>query len=174
MTTSFWHRLDQGARNAVPALSCFAIVLIGVVPLRIPLFGPISPLLALIPIYYWGVHRPDLMPFVVVFLIGLFHDVLTGAPLGVHSFIYLICHFLVISQRRVLSGKNVLLLWWGFLIVTLIAVTLEWLVFSAFNLVLMPVEPLAFRVLITAALFPLFGWMMIQLHRFVIPTPRGA
>lgn len=174
MTLTLWQRLDQASRNAVPALSALVIVLIGVVPLRIPLFGPISPLLTLIPIYYWGVHRPDLMPFSVVFLVGVFHDILIGAPLGVHSFVYLVCHYLVIGQRRVLSAKNVLVLWWGFVVVTVLAVTLEWAVFTLLALTLMPVEPLAFRVLITSALFPLFGWIMIQLHRFVVPTPSAA
>ncbi|MEQ9814885.1 MAG: rod shape-determining protein MreD [Azospirillaceae bacterium] len=174
MSTSLLTRVDQGVRNAVPSLVTCLFLVISVVPLRIPLFGPVSPLLALACLYYWGVHRPDLMPLLVVFMVGILHDILIGATLGAHAVVYLVSYWLLVSQRRFLSGRNYLILWWGFLLTAMIAVALEWLVFSTLEQHLMPVEPLFFRVLLTAALFPLVGWIMIQLHRFVVPQPRLA
>ncbi|MEM8590102.1 MAG: rod shape-determining protein MreD [Pseudomonadota bacterium] len=173
MNPSLLQRLDRGLRSAVPGLSTLIFTLLGVVPLHLPVYGPISPLLALIPIYYWAVHRPDLMTFSLAFAIGLVHDALAGAPLGVHSLVYLLCYWAAFSQRRFLAGKGFFVLWWGMLLIAALGVGLEWLVFSVFYARLMPVEPLAFRALLTTALFPLVGGLMIQIHRLMLFQPRS-
>ncbi|MEM7442006.1 MAG: rod shape-determining protein MreD [Pseudomonadota bacterium] len=171
MTSTLLRRVDRGLRGVLPALTVLIFVLLGVVPLRLPVFGPVSPLLALIPLYYWAVHRPDLMTFSVAFVVGLLHDALVGAPLGVHSFVYLICYWAIFSQRRFLLGRGFFVLWWGMLLVAMLAVGLEWIAFSAFYLRPMPIEPLLFRALLTAALFPIIGGLMIQMHRLLLSEP---
>lgn len=165
-------RFDRGLRAAVPGLSTLVFVLLGVVPLHLPVFGPISPLLALIPLYYWAIHRPDLMTFTLAFAVGLIHDALVGAPLGIHSLVYLVCYWTAFSQRRFLAGKGFFVLWWGMLLVSMLAVGLEWLAFSAFYLRPMPLEPMAFRALLTTALFPLIGGLMIHIHRLMLYQPN--
>lgn len=172
MNQTVLQRFDRGLRSAVPGVSTLIFVLLGVVPLHLPVFGPVSPLLALIPLYYWAVHRPDLMTFGLAFAVGLVHDALIGAPLGIHSLVYLVCYWAAFSQRRILAGKGFFVLWWGMLLIAALAVGLEWAVFSAFYLRLMPVEPLAFRALLTTALFPLIGGLMIQFHRLMLYQPR--
>jgi len=107
----------------------------------------------------------------LAFAVGLLHDALVGAPLGIHSLIYLVCYWTAFSQRRFLAGKGFFVLWWGMLLVSMLAVGLEWVVFSAFYFRPMPLEPLAFRALLTTALFPLIGGLMIHIHRLLLLQP---
>src|SRR3546814_2837019 len=50
--------------------------------LRIAGLSPIVPALALIGVFFWSVHRPDLMPIWAVFVIGLFQDLWFEEQLG--------------------------------------------------------------------------------------------
>jgi len=58
MNQTIGQRFERGLRGAVPGVTTLVFVLLGVVPLHLPLIGPVSPLLALIPLFYWAVHRP--------------------------------------------------------------------------------------------------------------------
>jgi rod shape-determining protein MreD len=165
MNATVWQKLDGAARRAAPATVTLLLVLIGTTPLQAPFYGSIAPMFALMSIYYWAIHRPDLMPLSLVFAIGLVHDVLTGAPLGIHSFVFLVCHWIVYGQRRFLVGRAFGVLWWGFFMMMLMAAALEWAAFSAYFARVMPVEPVLFRTLLTVALFPVLAWGFIQVHR---------
>ena len=165
------HKLDLAARTMAPAALTFMLVFLGAVPLHLAAFGPVAPLYDLIAIYYWAVYRSDLMPFSVIFLVGLLHDAITGAPLGIHSFIFLMSAWVAFSQRRFLAGKSFFVLWSGFLIVAALAMVLEWLVSSALSATLMPAAPVLFRTLLTAAVFPPVAWCLIQVHRGFLRQP---
>jgi rod shape-determining protein MreD len=74
---------DKGqARSISPFFVTMVLVLLSLVPLRIADLSPIVPALALIGVFFWSVHRPDLMPIWAVFLIGLVQDILTGSVIG--------------------------------------------------------------------------------------------
>jgi len=47
------------------------------------------PLLSFMPLYYWGIVRPDLMTPFWAFLLGLMEDFLSGGPPGVWAASYL-------------------------------------------------------------------------------------
>ena len=164
-------KLDLAARTVAPAGLTVLLVFLGAVPVHLAAFGPVAPLYDLIAIYYWAVYRADLMPFSVVFLVGLLHDAIVGAPLGIHSFIFLVSAWVAFSQRRFLAGKSFLVLWSGFMVVAGLAMVLEWLAFSAFFATLMPAAPILFRTLLTSALFPPLAWCLIQVHRGFLRQP---
>ncbi len=165
MTPLVWQRLDAIARSATPSLAVLMLVLVSVTPLPIRAYGAVAPLLPMIGIYYWAIYRPDLLPFVVVFLAGLLLDLLTGAPLGVHSFAFLLCHGLVFTQRHFMVGRSFVALWCGFVVVQLLASLLEWVVFSLYSGAALRLSPALFSGLITIALFPLFAWLLMQVQR---------
>ncbi len=74
----------------------------------------IAPSFALMAVYYWGLYRPDLMPPIAVFLVGLFQDLMSGGPLGLWSLVYLAVYGVVVSQRLFFIGKAFLAIWIGF------------------------------------------------------------
>lgn len=165
MTDLAWQKLEQFLRQAAPSLATFLLVLLSVTPLPIPSYGAVAPVLPMIAIYYWAAHRPDLLPFGVVFVAGLLLDILAGGPLGLHSFVFLICQFLVVTQRRLLVGQPFLFLWCGFVVVHLLATFLEWMAFGIYANDIQPIGSPLISALITMALFPMIAWLLLQMQR---------
>ena len=93
-------------------------VFAAVIPLACGIFGalianmPISifgghlppPLLALMPVYFWCLVRPDLMPPWVAFAIGILEDLLSGGPPGVWAAAFVASYALVDRQRESFAG----------------------------------------------------------------------
>ena len=166
-----WQRLDRAARHSTPGVVTVGLTLISVVPLQLPYYGPVAPILPLMAVYYWAIHRPDLMPYTLIFAIGLIYDVLIHGPLGMHSLVFLMVHVLLARQQRLMAGRSFLVLWCGFIVVAGLVTAAEWVLHSLYFLSPMPIEQSAFRGLITAAAYPLVGWTLGAVQRgFLRPT----
>ncbi len=165
MTVSVWQKLDQAGRSLAPVAVTIMLVLLGMVPLHLPAYGPVAPELALMSVYYWAIHRPDLVRPSAAFALGLLQDLLTGAPLGVTALVLVLCHWLVVSQRGFFLASSFMLLWVGFAFIVFGAALVQWLSYSVLTLTLVPIEAALFQALMTLALFPAFAWLFIRVHR---------
>jgi rod shape-determining protein MreD len=165
MTVSVWQRLDQAGRSLAPMAVTVMLVLLSMVPLYLPGYAAVAPALALMSIYYWAIHRPDLIRPSAAFVIGLLQDMLVGAPLGMTALVLLLCHWVVVSQRGFFLANSFVLLWVGFAFIVFGAALVQWLAFSILTLTVMPLEAALFQALLTLALFPVFAWLFIRVHR---------
>jgi len=59
-------------------------------------------------------YAARLLPAVAAFALGLFQDLLTGAPLRSNALILVLTQWILRSQRRYLANRPFLLLWAGF------------------------------------------------------------
>lgn len=59
----------------------------------------------LMPLFYWTVHRPALMPLWFVFLGGLLIDFAVDAPLGLHAFGFILFCMLLLKVRRIILSQ---------------------------------------------------------------------
>jgi rod shape-determining protein MreD len=158
----------------VPLASAFASTLFGVLPLPIPYYGVVAPSLPLIAVYYWMVFRPDLMPTLGLFALGIVQDALAGAPLGVTPLIYLAVQVAIVNQRRFLVGQPFWMLWSGFALLVPPAALFEW---SALSLLReAPLPPLATIAgsALTVLLFPLVAYVLVRLQRSLLGMPPGG
>ena len=118
-------------------------------------------------VFYWSVHRPELLSPVTTFLIGLLQDILVGMPPGMNALVLIAVRAIGVSQGRVFRGRSFLLLWCGFGLVAFAASFLIWLLSVIYSL--SPLDPLpgVFQASMTTALFPflagLFTWMQQKL-----------
>ncbi len=165
MTPSLGHRVDVAARRLTPFAISLVLVLVAAVPWRVPHFGPVAPMLGLIAVYYWAVFRPDLLPPVAVFVLGLIADSLGAAPFGLAPLVFLAVYGIVRGQRRFLVGKSFLVLWWGFLLIAPGAALIDWAVNAAMARVLIDPLPAVFRTLLTIAIFPALAWLLVHAQR---------
>lgn len=165
MTGDLLHKLDLAARHAAPGAVTLILVLVGVTPTNLPYYSAIAPMLPLASVYYWGVHRPDLMPMWLIFLVGLLHDVLTDSPIGLHAAILLLCQWILLRQRRFLIGQPFAILWLGYAVAVIGVGILEWIGIILYDAALIPIRPLLIRLVLTIAIFPPFAWLFIQVHR---------
>ena len=73
----FLARINDGLWALLPFILTVILVLGGIA--RWPFPDPVSipPEFGLIAVFYWGVHRPGVLPLVLVFAIGLIQDLLS-------------------------------------------------------------------------------------------------
>jgi rod shape-determining protein MreD len=167
VTAALWARLDLWARRLIPAGLSVIFVLVAVVPFPIPGYSTIVPMLFLASVFFWAIHHPGLLPPVVVFIIGLVQDILTGALVGSGAVVLLLVYGVVVSQRIVFLNKSFLVVWWGFMMVALGAGALFWLFASAFAGRLVPPGAALFQVLVTMTIYPLLTWILHGVHRLL-------
>ena len=160
-------RLAQFGSNAVPGVVTLLLVIIGLVPLGIPQLGFVVPPLALIAVYYWGIYRPDLLPAIAAFAIGLFHDVLSGGALGLYASIFLVVRAVMASQRRFFLGKPFYVEWWAFMVVGAAAFLTQWVLASLYVGAFVKPGPLAIQALLTITLYPVLTGLMIRLRHAI-------
>ncbi|MBM3275054.1 MAG: rod shape-determining protein MreD [Candidatus Sericytochromatia bacterium] len=155
---------------AIPLLATIVAVVLNVVPLRLPDYAPLAPGFVLMAVFYWTVHRPDLMRPWAVFLIGVLDDMLSGTPLGVNSLVLLFVHWAIVAQHRVFRGKSFLLIWLGFALVALGAKML--LAAVAFLIGYGLLDPLVLLVqyFLTLALYPPLALIMGRAQRVFLPA----
>jgi rod shape-determining protein MreD len=161
----------------VPLLCGLAGVLIANIP--ISLLGGLvpAPLLALVPVYFWCLVRPDLMTPAVAFSIGLAEDVMSGGPPGIWSMAFVLTYALVARQRDSFAGLSGLAAVLGFAAAAICACTLAYLTVAALNVLsglhLPPLTPilgqLAMTVLFYAPSTLVVGW----LHHKLVGASRG-
>jgi len=171
MNPSLMSQLDEFARGLVPLGITFTLVLFETMPLPLP--GAVAPALSLIALYYWAVYRPDLMPPIAVFMVGILLDVVTGASVGVNALILLLVYGTVLSQRRFLLGKSFNVLWFGFFLTAFVAGLINWLILSVLNDVVLDPTPLIIQLLITVLIYPLFSWLLGRTQKAVIREPEA-
>jgi len=162
MKRSFWQRLDGLARQFSPVLLTLALVILNILPLPLPDFARVAPVLPLMAIYHWSVYAPELMPTPAVFGIGLLFDILSGAPLGANALMFLVAYGLVSAQRRFLIGKPFFIIWSGFAIVAAGAGVFSWALTSAYHFQLLDTEAFLVQGAITIGLFPVLDWLFLR------------
>lgn len=165
MKQNVWQRLDLLARNLSPFAITILLVILGLVPLRIPDISPVLPSIAIIAVFYWSVHRPDLMPIWAVFLIGLIQDLLSAGPMGVGILALLLVHGIVASQRRWFVSASLLFMWFTFALVAVGAMLAIWLLNSAYYGAMLDPGPAVFAYFLTVAVYPCLAWIFAQAQR---------
>ena len=165
MKPSLWHRLDGLARRLTLFALTLVLVVVSVVPLHIPGFARVAPLLPLIAVYHWAIYRPALLPAFAVFVIGLLQDTLTGMPIGVNALVFLGVYGVVLSQRRFFAGKSFAVVWLGFAVVAAGAALSSWILVSVYYVTLVAPRPVLFQYLMTLGVFPLLVWVFLRWQR---------
>src|SRR5258707_3477054 len=100
MRAALTQRGEWSIAKAIPAATIIVLLIATVLPLRVPDYAAVVPLLTLAGVYYWTIYRPELLPPSAVFLCGFVLDLLSGAPLGVSPLLLLLARSVVMAQRR--------------------------------------------------------------------------
>ncbi len=165
MIPGLWHRMDTLARQLTPSMLTLILVIVNVMPLDIPGFSRVVPVLPLIAVYHWAIFRPRLLPAYAVFLIGLFQDVLSGTPIGVNALVLLAVYGAVLSQKRFFLGKSFFILWLVFSLIAAGASAASWVLISLFNVTILEPRTVIFQYLLTLGAFPAVAWLFLRWQR---------
>jgi len=170
MLEALWQRLDNVARASLPFMSTLLFTFLSVVAWPLPYIGTVMPPLALIAIYYWAIHRPDLFGPGMAFIIGLLFDVINFLPPGLSALLFVGVHQFVFWQRRFFSGHSFLMLWSGFALTVISFIIIEWIFLGIIRWQITPFFPVFMQAILVIFLFPLPCWMLIRLQRSALSS----
>jgi rod shape-determining protein MreD len=158
-------RFQTFVHAAAPILTVVASLAIYLVVVPLPGYAIAVPSLPTVAVFVWVLWRPERLPYLATFLVGVLEDLLRGTPLGVGAITLLVVHGFTRSQSRFLLGRSLEILWLAFAATVLVGAVVNWLAMSfALTRLLSPWTGLA-QCLTTLALFPPVAWLLMRVER---------
>ena len=134
-------------------------LLIQAAPLHLPgVWSDFVPLVPLMTLFLWSARRPEFTPPWLIFVIGVFQDLLTGGPLGIWPLAYLVA-FGIARPRDEEGSQEIGALSIRFAILCAIALLAAWLGGAMAYGELVGGPALLREGGPTILLFPLFAWI---------------
>ncbi|MGK2284755.1 rod shape-determining protein MreD [Pedomonas sp. V897] len=110
--TEPWALLSREERLALAASSWRRVMptvmtILSVIGMVLPVFlpGPILPHLPFLCVFYWSIHRPDLMPSWAAFLAGIVVDATLTLPVGLNATLFTVFSAGLASQVQVFRSR---------------------------------------------------------------------
>jgi rod shape-determining protein MreD len=119
-------------------------------------------------VFHWTVYRPALLPPVMLFLVGIAFDLVTGAPIGLTALLFLVARGAVLRQRQFFVGRQFAFIWFGFTLAAAGALVLAWLVGTIFNGVILDPRPVLLQWVLTVAFYPAVSWCLQRVQRLFL------
>ena len=156
------------------ALVPFGLAIVGTMVANFPIsftngFLPV-PLFGLMPVYFWGLLRPDLMPPWAALLAGLTEDLLSGGAPGIWALSFVTCYIFIDRQRESLAGLASYGAILGFAAAMLVAEGTAFVIIAAYYWRLPPVAPVVVALAANVLWYIPALWFMDKVqHHFVGP-----
>jgi rod shape-determining protein MreD len=163
-------RVNNSAGRLLPVATTLLAAVISVLPLQIPGYAALTPVFTLMAAYHWTIYRPDLLPPVALFGVGLAEDLLAGSPIGINALLLLLMRVAVLGYRRYFINRNFPFVWSGFTLLTTVAMLGLWGVHCVLDLSLLDFRDAVIRAALTVAIFPLASFMLGRAQRAVMGT----
>ena len=167
-------RVNSGAARLLPILTMLIAATITILPVRVPGYAALTPAFTLMAVYHWTIYRPDLLPALALFAVGLLEDLLTGAPVGAGALVLLLSRAAVLRYRRFFVNRAFPFVWSGFTLLAGIAMLALWALHCAINLSLLDVRSTVFRTVLTIAVFPVASFLLGRTQRRLMGAARLA
>ncbi len=168
MPSQLLQRLDHGARLTLPFITTALCTLLGVIAWPLPHFGMVAPPLALMALYYWTIHRPDLFHPSMAFAIGLLNDVVNFLPLGLSAFLFVAAHQIILRRRRLFASHSFFMIWSGFILTVLGVMMSEWIFLCLIRWQSVPILPVLAQMTLAMVFFPIPCWLFIKMQRLAL------
>src|SRR5258708_6923216 len=168
-------RVNNGAARLLPVATIIIAVIVSVLPVKIPGYAALTPAITLMAAYHWTIYRPDLLPPIALFAIGLSEDLLTGGPVGITALLLLLARATVLNYRRYFINRGFAFVWAGFTLLAGAAMVALWAFHCLLEVTLLDFRSTLFRTVLTVAGFPVASFLLGRTQRTLIaPRPAAA
>jgi rod shape-determining protein MreD len=152
--------------------SLFAIALAN---MPVSLLGGLvpPPLFALMPVYFWCLVRPDLMPPALAFGIGILEDLFSGGPPGVWAASFVAAYAVVDRQRDTFAGLSGIGAILGFAAAMLVASVTAYIIVSIYYGLLPPIAPLVVEIAVSVLFYVPAAIALGFIHRRLVGPQRS-
>jgi rod shape-determining protein MreD len=157
----------------VPLLCGLMATLIGNVPISLLSAKVPAPLLALVPVYFWCLVRPDLMSPAAALAIGFAEDILSGGPPGVWTLAFVLTYALVARQRDSFAGLSGLAAVVGFAAAAATTCASAYLTVSMLFWHWPPIAPILGELAMTVVFYIPTAYIVGGVHRRLIGASRS-
>ncbi|HKS88685.1 MAG TPA: rod shape-determining protein MreD [Stellaceae bacterium] len=161
-------RVNNGLARLLPIATTLLATVIAILPVRLPGYAALTPAFALMAVYHWTIYRPDLLPPLGLFAVGLTQDLLAGAPVGVTALLLLLARAAVLRQRRHFIDRTFAFVWGGFTLLAVTAMAALWALQCLLQFTVFDVRATVFRAVLTIAIFPAASFALGRTQRALI------
>ncbi|HET7333595.1 MAG TPA: hypothetical protein VFI93_00660 [Rhizomicrobium sp.] len=176
-TDAMFSWLVTSFSNVSSAITPFLFGVLGVMIANLPVsfFGGVlpPPLLALMPVYFWCLVRPDLMPPAVAFTIGILEDLFSGGPPGVWAAAFVAAYALVDRQRDSFAGLSGLGAILGFGAAMLVTAVTAYIIVAIYYNQMPPVAPVIIEIAISILFYVPVALVLGWAHRALVGPQRS-
>lgn len=132
-----------------------------------------APLFGLMPVYFFGLMRPDLMPVWAAFLAGALEDLLSGGAPGVWAMAFVACYIFADRQRDSLAGLASFGAIAGFAAALMLAVATAFAIVAIYYWRLPHIGPVAVTLVANILWYIPALWLMNKTQHQVVGALRG-
>ena len=108
-------------------------------------------------IFYWSLRKTELLGYGYIFLAGLINDVVTGFPIGISSFNYLLICGFAAYLRTITLRPSMVKDWFFFLFTILVVNSLSYSVLNIFFSIDLNYKNLFFNIFFTFIFYIIFA-----------------
>ena len=122
-------------------------------------------------IFYWSLRKTELMGYGFIFLAGLINDIVTGFPIGVSSFNYLLICGFAAYLRTITLRPSMVKDWFFFLFTILVVNSLSYSVLNIFFTIDLNYKNLFFNIFFTFVFYIIFANLfLVYQNRYLKET----
>jgi len=173
-----WDRAGFPMSGVLASILPFACAVLAAIVANFPVSftgGAVpGPMLALMPVYFWALVRPDLMPPAAAFAIGILEDLFSGGPPGVWALAFVATYAVIDRERDAFAGLSGFWAILGFGAAMLLTAAVAYLVTALDLSRLPPVTPVAMQSAITILFYVPGAMFLGWAHRRLVGPLRGA
>ena len=156
-------------KYAFPTLLCIGLIFLNAITFSFAPFYRTPILFVLTVIFYFAVFRPIVLNVILVFLLGVFADLIGNSMFGLNAFFFVLMFFVSNLNRRFILTLNFIDSWLIFALILGVLQLLWWLLFSMLNLMIAPVMPMVFHYMVLVLTYPLImricSWVDLKIGR---------
>jgi rod shape-determining protein MreD len=160
--------VDSIAARMTPTVTTILAALLALQPVRLAGYAALPPSILLMAVYHWTIYRPDLLPVLALFAIGVAYDLLSGRPIGATPLLLLLLRAAVLRCRPWFINRSFLFVWSGFALFTVVAIAGSWALLSALAVQFVGLDGSVFGAALTISLFPVLSFLLGRVQRVMI------
>ena len=150
--SNFFIKFKQIIIYSLPSLFVILFILFNIVVSKN--FLNFGLFIALHGIFFWFIYTPNLLPPLIILILGFLQDIIYLLPLGSTSLIFLLSIMLIQIYKNLFLEPSFLVIWISFSIIFLVCIFFSWALFSLINYNITPITPIFFETFINLLFFP--------------------
>lgn len=159
---------DTFTARLLPITTTILATFLTLEPVHLPGYSTLTPDFTLMTVYHWLIYRPDLLPPLGLFGIGVAYDLLSGGPPGITPILFLLSRAAVLRWRRWFLNRPFPFIWSGFIVLACGAMLGLWALHCALTLQLTGLSEGVLRTVLTIALAPISSSLLGRIQYALI------